>query len=87
MAEEEREGIADFRSHAPPQLRRSMGEQFAALLAEHRTSAEVDTSDVDPEEYVNRIEQEIEHEHENEADGSGSGGAGSLRVGSQEGRG
>jgi hypothetical protein len=79
MAEEEREGIADFRSHAPPRLRRSMGEQFAAFLAEHRTSDEVDTSDVDPEGYVHRIEHDIEQENH-------AGTGGSLRIGSLKGR-
>jgi hypothetical protein len=79
MAEEEREGIADFRAHAPPRLRRSMGEQFAAFLAEHRTSDEVDTSDVDPEGYVRRIEHDIEQE-------SPAGTGGSLRIGSLKGR-
>jgi hypothetical protein len=79
MAEEEREGIADFRSHAPPRLRRSMGEQFAAFLAEHRTSDEVDTSDVDPEGYVRRIEHDIEQENH-------AGTGGSLRIGSLKGR-
>jgi hypothetical protein len=79
MAEEEREGIADFRAHAPPRLRRSLGEQFAAFLAEHRTSDEVDTSDVDPEGYVRRIEHDIEQE-------SHAVNGGSLRIGSLKGR-
>jgi len=79
MAEEEREGIADFRAHAPPRLRRSLGEQFAAFLAEHRTSDEVDTSDVDPQGYVNRIEHDIEQE-------TRAVGSGSLRIGSLKGR-
>lgn len=81
MAEEEREGIADFRVHAPPRLRRALGEQFAVFLAEHRTSDEVDTSDVDPQGYVAAIEAEIEsEEHGDPAD------AGSLRIGSLKGR-
>lgn len=79
MAEEEREGIADFRAHAPSRLRRSLGEQFAAFLAEHRTPDEVDTSDVDPEGYVRRIEHDIEQE------GRAVSG-GSLRIGSLKGR-
>ena len=81
MAEEEREGIADFRMHAPARLRRSLGEQFAAFLAEHRTSDEVDTSDVDPEAYVADIEAEIETEQRGDGEY-----AGSLRIGSLKGR-
>ncbi|MDN5860301.1 MAG: hemerythrin domain-containing protein [Pseudonocardia sp.] len=81
MAEEEREGIADFRVHAPPRLRRSLGERFAAFLAEHRTSDELDTADVDPDEYVAEVEAEIETERQDDlAD------AGSLRIGSLKGQ-
>lgn len=78
MAEEEREGIADFRSHAPARLRRSLGEQFTAFLAEHRTSDEVDTSDVDPQSYVADIEAEIDAEA-NDGEHAGSLNIGSLK--------
>lgn len=67
MAEEEREGIADFRRHAPAAQRESLGRQFAAFLEEHRTTAGVDTSDKDPQEYVRDIERTL-HSPENSDD-------------------
>lgn len=56
MAEEERDGIADFRRNTPPELRVEAGRHFAAFLAEHRTTAGLDTSDKDPQAYVEEVE-------------------------------
>jgi Hemerythrin HHE cation binding domain len=52
MAEEEREGLADFRLHAAIGLRQSLGRRFRAFKAEHRNVRELDTSDKDPEAYL-----------------------------------
>lgn len=52
MAEEEREGLANFRLHAAAGLRDALGERFAAFLESHPTTRGLDTSDKDPEEYV-----------------------------------
>lgn len=52
MAEEEREGLADFRLHAPDGLREALGTQFAEFLAAHPTTDGLDTADLDPEGYV-----------------------------------
>lgn len=71
MAEEERDGIADFRRHAAPELRVEVGRKFAAFLAEHRTTAGLDTSDKDPEAYVEEA--------------SPPGSTGSLGIGSLKG--
>ena len=62
MAEEEREGIADFRQHASVELRESLGEQFARFFVEHPTTSGVNVSDKDPQDYVDTVEAEIEEE-------------------------
>lgn len=50
MAEEERQGLSDFRRNADPQLRDSLGRQFAQFSAEHLAGVEPVDKDVD--EYV-----------------------------------
>jgi hypothetical protein len=81
MAEEEREGIADFRLHAPAELREQLGRELAEFLDRHPTTEGVDVEDKDPEEYVDEIESDL---HPND-DGStqrrtdGSLGIGTLR--------
>ena len=52
MAEEERDGIPDFKAHASAELQDSLGHLFGTYLRTHRTTEGVDTSDKDPEEYV-----------------------------------
>ncbi len=59
MGEEEREGLADFRLHASTGLRESLGAQFSEFLDAHRTTAGLDTTDKDPEQYVAAVEDEI----------------------------
>jgi Hemerythrin HHE cation binding domain len=59
MGEEEREGLADFRLHASVGLRESLGAQFSEFLDAHRTTAGLDTTDKDPEQYVAAVEDEI----------------------------
>jgi len=75
MAEEEREGIADFRANAPAGLREALGRQFARFFAEHRTTDGVNVSDKNPERYVETIERDIAQTRA----GDGSLGIGSLR--------
>ena len=50
MAEEEREGLTDFRRHASLQERHDLGVAFAAFEALHVTG--VKPEDKDPEEYI-----------------------------------
>jgi hypothetical protein len=50
MAEEEREGLTDFRRHVRLQTRHELGVAFAAFEAEHVTG--VEPVDKDPEEYI-----------------------------------
>jgi hypothetical protein len=52
MAEEEREGLADFRQHATLGLRESLGRRFRQFMADHHDARDLDTSDKDPERYV-----------------------------------
>jgi hypothetical protein len=75
MAEEEREGIADFRANAPAGLREALGRQFARLFEQHPTTDGVNVSDKNPERYVETIEREIAQT----GAGDGSLGIGSLK--------
>lgn len=82
MAEEEREGLSDFRLNATIGLRESLGALFSEYMAAHRGARDVDTTDKDPEEYVREVEEEI---------APGTSGAeptseGSLGIGSLKGR-
>ncbi len=68
MAEEEREGLTDFRRLAGLQQRHSLAVAFAAYEA--RNVAGVRPVDKDPAEYVSQAER-----------GTGQGSDGSLRIG------
>lgn len=50
MAEEEREDLADFRRHAPQDVRHALGDVFAAYEAEHASGVPI--NDKDPKQYV-----------------------------------
>jgi hypothetical protein len=52
MAEEEDEGLADFRRHADPGLREELGRRFTAFKQQHEGARDLDVSDIDPQEYV-----------------------------------
>jgi len=52
MGEEEREGLSDFRRHAPIGLREALGRQYREFVAEHPTTEGVPIVDRDPEGYV-----------------------------------
>jgi hypothetical protein len=62
MAEEERQGLADFRRHAPVQERHELGVRFLAFVSEHLMG--VKPVDKDPDRYVK------EHQREPEAAGA-----------------
>jgi hypothetical protein len=81
MAEEEREGLSDFRRNAPAGLRESLGEQFRAFFAEHPTTAGVNVSGKDPRQYVETVEEVIATDA-----GGGSRDDGSLGIGSLRGK-
>ena len=73
MAEEEREGLTDFRREASLQRRHDLAVAFAAFEARH--VAGVPPVDQDPEQYVQRAERAL----------PGSGQPGSLGIGSLRG--
>ena len=50
MAEEEREGLSDFRQHIALEIRHDLGIRFAAFEAEHITG--VEPVDKDPQTYI-----------------------------------
>ena len=52
LAEEEREGIPDFREHSDDALRSSLGARWVAFHVEHRAARGISGQDIDPEEYV-----------------------------------
>lgn len=57
MAEEENEGLANFRRNASTELRESLGTRFAEFMAEHPTTDGLDNRDKDPQGYVDDVEE------------------------------
>jgi hypothetical protein len=56
MGEEEREGLSDFRRHAPIGLREALGRQYSEFMAEHPTTEGLPIADRDPRAYVEQME-------------------------------
>jgi hypothetical protein len=56
MGEEEREGLADFRRHAPIGLREALGRQYREFMAQHPATKGLSIVDRDPESYVEEQE-------------------------------
>jgi hypothetical protein len=56
MGEEEREGLSDFRRHAPAGLREALGRQYSEFMNEHPTTKGLEIVDRDPEGYVEEFE-------------------------------
>lgn len=52
MAEEEREGLSDFRLNATPELRDELGRRWLARWAEHPGGAGIESPDKDPVDYI-----------------------------------
>jgi hypothetical protein len=78
MAEEEREGLTDFRRHAGLQLRHDIAVAFAAFEATH--FAGVTPVDKDPESYVREVEKKVAPA-DDRGDGSVPEPIGSLGIG------
>jgi hypothetical protein len=57
MSEEERQGLSDFRRHAPIGLREALGRQYSEFMAQHPTTAGLPITDRDPERYVEEVER------------------------------
>ncbi|MBV8863684.1 MAG: hemerythrin domain-containing protein [Mycobacterium sp.] len=58
MGEEEREGLSDFRRHAPAGLREALGRQYSEFMTQHRTTRGLPIVDRDPEAYVEEVEKD-----------------------------
>lgn len=58
LAEEERDALADFRKHASNELREQLGRRFREFKAAHPDPRRLDTSDKDPEGYVEAVVEE-----------------------------
>jgi hypothetical protein len=56
MGEEEREGLSDFRRHAPIGLREALGRQYREFMARHPTTRGLPIVDRDPRAYVDDVE-------------------------------
>ena len=52
MSEEEREGLSDFRRHAPIGLREALGQQYREFMDTHPTTKGLPIVDRDPQTYV-----------------------------------
>ena len=52
LAEEEDEGLPDFRKHAGAELRADLGEQWLRFYAAHPDGRDVSGADVDPQRYL-----------------------------------
>jgi hypothetical protein len=76
MSEEERDGLADFRRHAPVGLREALGRQYSEFMAAHPTTRGLPIVDRDPEQYV----ESVENPPRSKADDY------SLRIGSLKGK-
>jgi hypothetical protein len=72
MAEEEREGLSDFRRHAPAGLREALGRQYSEFMAEHPTTRGLRIVDRDPQTYVTEVETEGGARHDDSSLGIGS---------------
>ncbi|MGH3693513.1 MAG: hemerythrin domain-containing protein [Pseudonocardiaceae bacterium] len=59
MAEEEDEALADFRRNTPLNVREDLGRQFLEFKTNHADAQNLDTSDKDPEGYVNAVTAQI----------------------------
>ncbi|EOM76868.1 hemerythrin domain-containing protein [Rhodococcus rhodnii] len=71
MAEEEREGLADFRRTAAAGLRESLGRRFTTYFEQH-PHAETVRRDLDPETYVDTVENALDRTTEDPSLGIGS---------------
>jgi hypothetical protein len=77
MGEEERQGLSDFRRHAPAGLREALGRQYSEFMARHPTTEGLLITDRDPRRYVDDFEDAPPSKPTDHSDGSL--GIGSLK--------
>lgn len=82
MAEEEREGLSDFRRAAPIGLREALGRQYSDFMAEHPTTVGLPITDRDPQSYVEDVEATTRSAAEEQSEPKDL----SLRIGSLKGQ-
>jgi hypothetical protein len=63
MAEEEDDALADFRRNAPLSVRVDLGHQFLKFKTDHSDARDLDTSDKDPQGYVDAVQEQISPDH------------------------
>jgi hypothetical protein len=56
MAEEEREGLSDFRRQSSIGLREALSRQYRDFMAAHPTTAGLPIHDRDPHSYIEEVE-------------------------------
>ena len=59
MGEEERQGLSDFRRHAPVGLREALGRQYSEFMDQHPTTEGLPIVDRDPKRYVEDYENAL----------------------------
>ena len=74
MGEEERDGLADFRSNAPTEVRNELGHEYRRFMAQHPTPKGLLIIDRDPQGYIDEAEAQQRPDD------------GSLRIGSMKGQ-
>jgi hypothetical protein len=72
MAEEEDDALPDFRRNAPLSMREDLAHRFLKFKADHADARDLDTSDKDPQEYVDAVQAQISPGVENDSLGIGS---------------
>ena len=72
MAEEEDDALPDFRVHADPGLRKELGRRFLEFKEEHPGARGLDTSDVNPQQYVRDVAAGLQRTSDDPSLGIGS---------------
>jgi hypothetical protein len=72
MAEEEREGLSDFRRVSPIGLREALGRQYRDFMAAHPTTAGLPIGDRDPQGYIEQLEAKQQAKSRDSSLGIGS---------------
>lgn len=72
MGEEEREGLSDFRRHAPIGLRVALGQQYSEFMTAHPTTKGLRIVDRDPQTYVDTFDATPAHHPKDTSLGIGS---------------
>lgn len=70
MAEEEDDGLPDFRRNTPLNVRVDLGHQFLKFKTDHSDARGLDTTDMNPQEYVHAMQTQT----------SAEGGGGSMGI-------